>query len=176
MDVGAPAAIAAQWRQLIARHLLLYLRVRAAAFRWVLLTPDPSRCGLVFTGIDGPPEEMAQAGLEPRKSATDKAIADYALAFASTPPFSHAAYGLVGLILLFVLLRRRRPPDIAVAAMLASALAFTASFAVISIACDYRYLYDLDLSVIAAALYVAAGSGRRYRSEANASDYRPLDL
>ena len=41
--------------------------------------------------------------------------------------------------------------------MLASAFAFAASFAVISIACDYRYLYDLDLAVIAAALYLAAG-------------------
>ena len=43
--------------------------------------------------------------------------------------------------------------------MLASAFAFAASFAVISIACDYRYLYDLDLAVIAAALYATAGLG-----------------
>jgi hypothetical protein len=40
--------------------------------------------------------------------------------------------------------------------MLASALSFAASFAVISIACDYRYLYDLDLAVIAAALFAVA--------------------
>jgi len=160
MDASAAAPIAAQWRQLIARHPLLYLRIRAAAFRWVLLTPDPSACGLVFTGVEGPPEEMAQAGLEPRKSAMDNALDDYAQAFASTPAFSHAAYGLIGLILLLALLRRRRPADIAVAAMLGSAFAFTASFAVISIACDYRYLYDLDLSVIAAALYLAGGLHR----------------
>jgi hypothetical protein len=56
-----------------------------------------------------------------------------------------------------VLLRRRRSPDLAVAAMLGSAFAFAASFAVISIACDYRYLYDLDLAVIAASFYLAAG-------------------
>jgi len=160
MDATAPAPIAAQWRQLIARNPLLYLRVRAAAFRWVLLTPEPAACGLVFTGVDGPPEEMAAAGLRPRKSAMDHSVADYALAFASKPAFSHAAYGATGLVLLFVLLRRRRPPDIAVAAMLGSALAFAASFAVISIACDYRYLYDLDLSVIAAALYLAGGLHR----------------
>jgi hypothetical protein len=160
MGPGAPAPIAAQWRQLIARRPLLYLRVRAAAFRWVLLTPEPAACGLVFTGVDGPPEEMAAAGLRPRKSATDNALDGYATAFTSTPAFSHAAFGLTGLVLLFVLLRRRRPVDIAVAAMLGGALAFAASFAVISIACDYRYLYDLDLAVIAAALYLAGGLHR----------------
>ncbi|MEJ0064837.1 MAG: hypothetical protein WDM85_04900 [Caulobacteraceae bacterium] len=154
-DAVAPP-IAAQWRELIWRHPLLYLRVRAVAFRWVFLTPNPAACGLVFTGVDGPSEEMADAGLARRKSATDKALAGYALAFASTPAFSHAAYALVGVALLVVLLRRRRPPDLAVAAMLGAAFAFAASFAVISIACDYRYLYDLDLAVIAAALYLAA--------------------
>jgi hypothetical protein len=158
MDAGADAPIAAQWRELIARHPWLYLRIRATAFRWVFLTPDPSACGLVFTGVDGPPQEMAQAGLRTRKSAVDDALDDYAMAFAPTPAFSHATYAAVGLILLIVLLRRRQPPDIAVAAMLASAFAFAASFALISIACDYRYLYDLDVAVIAAALYLVAGS------------------
>jgi hypothetical protein len=158
MDPGADAPIAAQWRELIARHPWLYLRIRGTAFRWVFLTPDPSACGLVFTGVDGPPQEMAQAGLRTRKSAVDDALDDYAMAFAPTPAFSHATYAAVGLILLIVLLRRRQPPDIAVAAMLASAFAFAASFALISIACDYRYLYDLDVAVIAAALYLVAGS------------------
>jgi hypothetical protein len=157
MDDAAAPAIEAQWRALIWRHPLLYLRVRAGAFGWVFLTPDPAACGLVFTGVDGPPEEMADAGLQQRKNAKDKALAHYALGFARTPVFSHAVYGLIGLGSLLVLLRRRRPPDLAVAAMLASAFAFAASFAVISIACDYRYLYDLDLAAVAAALYLAAG-------------------
>jgi hypothetical protein len=169
MDAAAAAPpLAAQWRELIWRHPLLYLEVRSAALRWVFLTPDPAACGLVFTGVDGPPQEMADAGLRQRRNATDRALASYATAFAQTPVFSHAAYALVGLALLIVLLRRRRPPDLAVAAMLASAFAFAASFAVISIACDYRYLYDLDLAVIAAALYVTAGLGRRARPNAQA--------
>jgi hypothetical protein len=154
----AASVIAAQWRELILRHPLLYLRVRAAAFGWVLLTPRPAACVLIYTGVDGPAEEMADAGLSPRETERDDALADYAFAFASSPVYSHAAFGAVGLILLTALLRRRRPADIAVAAMLASAFAFAASFAVISIACDYRYLYDLDFSVIAAALYVAAST------------------
>ncbi|MEI9931228.1 MAG: hypothetical protein WDM89_11975 [Rhizomicrobium sp.] len=49
---------------------------------------------------------------------------------------------------LVVLLRRRAQGDLAMAAMLISALLFTASFFVISIACDYRYLYFLDMGVV----------------------------
>ncbi len=158
LDPAAAPTIAAQWRQLIWRHPLSYLRVRATAFRWVFMTPDPAACVLAFTGVDGPPDEMAASGLAPRKNAVDNALDAYAAAFAPTPAYSHAAYAAVGLILLVLLLRRREAPDLAVAAMLGSAYAFAASFAVISLACDYRYLYDLDLAVIAAALYLAAGS------------------
>ena len=87
-------------------------------------------------------------------------MGDYAEAFARTPVFSHSAYGLVAIGLAVLLVRRRQGADIAVAAMLGGALAFAASFAVISIACDYRYLYFLDLSAIAAALYLAASARR----------------
>jgi hypothetical protein len=159
-DASAAAPIAAQWRALILDHPWLYLRVRGTALRWVFLTPDPSQCVLYVTGVDGPAEEMATAGLTPRDTAMDRAMAGYAAAFAPTPAFSHAAYAVVGLGLLVILLRRRRAADIAVAAMLGAAFAFAASFAVISVACDYRYLYALDLTVIAAALYVAASAGR----------------
>jgi hypothetical protein len=155
---AAPGVIAAQWGDLILRHPLVYLRVRATAFKWVLLTPKPGSCVLVYTGVDGPAEEMAEAGLSPRETDRDEALADYAFAFASSPVYSHAAFGAVGAVLLIALLRRRRAADIAVAAMIGSAFAFAASFAIISIACDYRYLYDLDFSVIAAALYAAASA------------------
>jgi hypothetical protein len=172
---GADAGpVSAQWRDLIARDPLLYLRIRATALRWVLLTPDSDGCLLAYTGVDGPEEEMADAGLKRRDTAMDDAIADYALAFARTPAYSHAAYGAIGLASLVLLLRRRRPADLAVAAMLASAFAFTASFALISIACDYRYLYDLDLAAIAAALYLAADV-RRDAARSEAQPRPPAD-
>jgi hypothetical protein len=151
--------IADQWRSLILRRPLLYLRVRASAFRWVFLTPRPNDCVLIETGVDGPPEEMAASGLKERDTPRDDALDAYALGFSGTPVFSHATFGAAGLVLLALLLRRRRPADIAVAAMLVSAFAFVASFAVISVACDYRYLYFLDLSVIAAGLYAASAKG-----------------
>jgi hypothetical protein len=112
---------------------------------------------MVATGVDGDPAALAAAGLNERRTVRDTALANYAQAFVATPAYSHAAYGAAAIALLVVLLVRRRPADIAVAAMLGAALAFAASFAVISIACDYRYLYFLDLSAIAAALYLAAG-------------------
>ena len=60
------------------------------------------------------------------------------------------ALGMIGL-----LLRRRDPADCAVIGLLVGALAFTASFAIISVACDYRYLYLMDLAGMAGLLYVA---------------------
>jgi hypothetical protein len=154
----AAGLIAAQWRELILRHPWLYLRVRASAFAWVFLTPAPDQCVMVETGVDGDPDALADAGLTERRTAMDDLMGDYALAFDITPVSSHAAYAGLGVLLMIGLVMRRRPADIAVTAMLASAMAFAASFALISIACDYRYLYDLDLTVIAAALYASASS------------------
>ena len=73
--------------------------------------------------------------------------------FFATPVFSHLAWGILALGLLILLLRRGAAADLAVAGLLAGALLFTLTFAIISIACDYRYLVFLDLSVLAAAVY-----------------------
>jgi hypothetical protein len=151
------AVVADQWRDLIVQHPWLYLRVRASAFRWVTMTPDPSQCLPVWTGVDGENDAaLAAAGLKGRETGRDDAIRTYAEGLAATPFLAHASYVVLALGLLALFLRRRQPPDIAAAAMLAGALAFAASFALISIACDYRYLYDLDVAALAAALYAAA--------------------
>jgi hypothetical protein len=151
------AEVAADWRALMLHHPWLYLRVRASAFGWVLLTPKPDECVLEAVGVDGEDEDLAAAGLTERQTPQDDRMSDYAEALGGTPVFWHAAYGALALGLMAWFLWRRAPADIPAAAMLASALAFSASFALVSVACDYRYLYDLDLSVIAAGLYVAAG-------------------
>ena len=155
-DANAPGLIKSQWRDLVAHHPLLYLAARSRSFAWVLLTPDHDKCVLIYTGIDGAPEDMAAAGLKYRRTDKDEAIADYAFLFAPTPVYWHAAYAALALVLIAWLIDRRRVADIAVAAMLASALSFALSFMVISIACDYRYLFALDLATIAGLLYAAA--------------------
>lgn len=150
-----PETIAVQWNELVTRHTWLYLKVRARVFGWVLLTPDIAACRPVFTGIEGPAGEMEDLGIAPRRDARDLALAAYAGSFEGTPVFSHAFYGIVALAAMIVLLRRRTGADLAIASMLAAALAFTASFFAISIACDYRYLIFLDLAALTAVFYLA---------------------
>jgi hypothetical protein len=150
-----PEAIAAEWHDLVLRHSWLYIGVRARVFIQVLLTPDIVGCRPVFTGVEGPAGEMEDLGLAPRRNARDLALADYAKAFVGSPIFSHATYGVIALAALVLLLRRRSPGDIAMAFLIASALVFTASFFAISIACDYRYLYFLDMAALAALFYLA---------------------
>lgn len=150
-----PELMAAQWRDLIIRHPGLYLETRTELFRWLFLTPDIAACHPVFVGVEGPPGEMGDLGLAPRQRPRDLALAAYAKAFMGTPVFSHAAFGALAFGVLLLLLRRRAPGDIAMAFLLIAAFAFAASFFVISIACDYRYLYFLDLASLAALFYLA---------------------
>jgi hypothetical protein len=156
---AAPAgAISGQWQALILGHPLLYLHARMAVFGATLLTPDPVRCHFAPVGVDGPPEEMRALGLVPRIRPQDRALADYARHFFHTPVFSHLAWAMLAALLLTFLIRRGETADIAIAGLLTGALLFSASFAVVSIACDYRYLVFLDFAVLAAALHA---TGRR---------------
>ncbi|MDE3114656.1 MAG: hypothetical protein KGL26_03550 [Pseudomonadota bacterium] len=163
LNNAEPADIGAAWWTLVLDHPGLYLKVRWAAFRWVFLTPKLEDCYPYYFGVSGAPEDMAALGYARRWDDRDQALADYAHHFVSTPVLSHGFYALLAIVALVLLLRRRRPADIAVAAMLASALAFTLSFFVISLACDYRYLYALDLSALTAALYLACDGAAIWR-------------
>jgi hypothetical protein len=149
------AEIRDQWVDLIFHYPWLYLTTRARAFEWVAFTPQIGRCVPFVVGVGGPAAEMRRLGLKLRTDARDKGLSNYANFFVGTPVFSHVTFGLIALFALFALLRRRQPADLAIAFMLIGAFGFTLSFFVISIACDYRYLYDLDLSALFAAFYVA---------------------
>jgi hypothetical protein len=155
LDDADPGTMGAQWRDLLLHHPLLYLRVRAQLFRWVFLTPDLKQCLPYEIGVDGPPPVMAELGLVERLDARDRALDRYGLLFVGTPVLSHLFYALLALVALFVLVRRRTPADVAVAGLLTAAFAATASFFVISIACDYRYLYFLDVATMQALFYLA---------------------
>jgi hypothetical protein len=151
-----PAAIAAQWDETLVDHPGTYIAVRARVFFWLFFTPDLVQCDAYYTGVDGPPQYLRELGLAKRFRAQDRALGQYASLFLRTPAFSHVAYAVLAVVLMLVLLRRGRTPDLAVAALLACALVFTLSFFVIAIACDYRYLLLLDLAAMAGALYCAA--------------------
>ncbi|HSC61221.1 MAG TPA: hypothetical protein VLC29_08305, partial [Rhizomicrobium sp.] len=85
----------------------------------------------------------------------DDFLQSYGNRFEGTPVFQHGLFALLSAIAAFILLRRRRTADIAIAAMQVSALVYTASFFAISIACDYRYLYALDLAAVTGWFYLA---------------------
>jgi hypothetical protein len=123
-------------------------------------------CLLVYDGVFGPAKEMAEVGVDRRFDARDAALADYARRFIGTPVLSHATFAVLAIVELILLIRRRRDADVAIGAMLAGALLFTASFFVVSLACDYRYLYFLDLSALTALFYVALEPNSfRHRSD-----------
>jgi hypothetical protein len=146
-------AIAQAWQGLVLGQPLLYARTRLAAFGAVVTTPDSVACHFVFVGISGPPTSLRVLGLTAGVRPQDLALDRYARLFFSTPVYSHLAWGALALIFMILLARRGAAPDLAVAGLLAGALLFTVTFAIISIACDYRYLIFLDLSAMAAALY-----------------------
>lgn len=155
---NAPAALmATQWRDLILRHPLTYLKVRAAIFRWTLLTPDLDRCVPFVVGLQGPERILRSLGVEPRSDARDEALETYAQRFVGTPVFSHGFFAILGIAMAAVLFRRRAPGDLAVAWLLAGAGAFALTFFAISLACDYRYLYLLDLAAMMGAIQAVLG-------------------
>ncbi len=148
--------IFAQWRQTILHHPALYLATRWQAFAWVTATPDLDACHALYTGVDGPPALLAQLGLGRTWRSQDRLHDAYGRALKDTPLFSHLTFGVLALALLLFFLWRRRAGDLAAAGLLAAALAFAGSFFIVSLACDYRYLYFLDLAAMAGALSAMA--------------------
>jgi hypothetical protein len=156
-----PDAVAAeQWRRAIQYDPTAYLYHRGSVYRWLMAPPDPARCLPVHVGVMAPAPLLADLKMAEEVEARDLVLNAYVERLQKTPIFVHANYAALAALLLVGLLLRRDATDWALAAMLASALAFTASFFVISIACDYRYLYFLDLTVMAALLYLAADPPR----------------
>ena len=157
IETVPPPVYTRQWRALIAARPGLYLAVRAELFRWVFQAPEVKLCHPIHVGDQPGEEKLEELVIVPRMDAHDIALKHYGEFFLyHTPVFSHALYALLGVAVLVLLLRRRTPADLVLAALVGSSLAFAATFAVISIACDYRYLYLVDLSALAGALYVAA--------------------
>jgi hypothetical protein len=165
------SVMAAQWRSAILEEPVVYLRHRADVMRWLLAPPALGRCLPVFTGVEGPPAMLADLGLQPRLSPGDRALSAYAGRFFATPVYSHVAYGLLAVVVAGLALRRGETTDVVMVCLMGAALAFAATFLVISIACDYRYLYALDLAALVGALYLAIDPpfGRRAQRESSTS-------
>lgn len=147
--------IQAEWLDLVTGNPGLYLQGRLLAFQQVFATPAIDRCLPVHVGIMGPAKALSELGIARRADAHDGRIYNYATWFFETPAMSHLAYAVVALAVFIALMFRRDPADLVIAGLMAGALGFAASFFAISIACDYRYLYILDLAALTGALYLA---------------------
>ncbi|MFL6688826.1 MAG: hypothetical protein ACJ8IR_01360 [Alphaproteobacteria bacterium] len=142
------------WLGFVLQNPVLYLRERSEVFSWVFLTPDISLCVPYVVGLRGPPQAMSELGFQTRVSTRDKLMDNYGEAVMGTPLFSHLTFLLLALWEIAFLLLRRRGPDMAFTSMLLGAVAFCASFFFISIACDYRYFYVLDLAALSTLFYL----------------------
>ena len=157
--------VQAEWLDLITSDTGVYLQGRLLAFQQVVTTPAIMRCLPVHVGITGPARALGELGIAGRADAHDGRIYNYATWYFDTPAMSHLVYAGIAFIVFVWLMVRRDPADLVIAAMMAGALGFAASFFAISIACDYRYLYVLDLAAITGALYLALDPAlRRQRS------------
>ena len=160
LDHTPASVLGKQWRSLILHRPGAYLALRAKLFRWVFSPPDVALCHPYHVGNEGDAEDLKDLGMSTRMDRRDVALREYGKTFIGTPVFAHPTYALIAIAALVFLLRRRRPEDWAIAGLLAAALLFSLSFFVISIACDYRYLFLLDLSALAASIYVLADPAR----------------
>jgi len=157
------AAMNAQWRDVVTRHPGPYLAHRLAVFEQLFLTPDLQACLPVQVGVSGPVDMMDDLDLDGRLRPQDKAARAYAQRFFATPVYSHLTWAVVALLCAGAVLWRRERQDIVIAGLLLGALAFAASFLVISVACDYRYLYLLDLAALTGLAYLALDPPLRRR-------------
>ncbi len=159
--------IEAQWYDVILHHPWPWLRHRLAVFGWIVGS-TPSVCYAETTGVDGPRPQLKALGIAPGQSRRDRAMEAYAGVFHRTPVYSHLFYGALAVVLMAAMFRSRERRDTVFGFMLAGALLFVLSFLAIGVACDYRYLYALDLTTLAAGFYWAlglgAGDGRWTRS------------
>jgi hypothetical protein len=158
------AAMHAQWRRIIVHYPAAYLLQRADVFRWTLMTPKLELCLPVQVGVTGPADMLKELDTPSGLDVRARGLAAYAQRFYGTPVFSHVFWALAAVLVIVLLLRRRDPTDWVIVALLGGMLAFTASFFFISVACDYRYLYGLDLAAMAGILYAALDPPRWRRA------------
>lgn len=155
MNTVTNDAIMAQWIDLVSKRPDLYLRTRVGIFRWLIAPPIIDACLPITVGVSASPEVLQKAGLAARRTQQDGRLYNYTTWFLDTPVYSHGFYAVLSAAMSVVFLWRRRSGDLAMASLQFSSLAVAASFFVINIACDWRYLYFTDLAAMVGVIYFA---------------------
>jgi len=159
-----PEAITADWHALVKARPDLYVHDRLGMFHWLVAPPILELCLPVFIGVDGPADKLKQLGIPKRLDAKDQALHDYAKLYYKTPFYWHVTYGALAALTALILLFRRDPADPPMAALMLGALGFAATFLIISLACDFRYLYLLDVAGMVGVFYLTLDFRVRRRS------------
>lgn len=143
------------WAHVATAEFPDYAAHRLAVFRQVFLTPEIRVCLPLSTGVQGPDAVLRELDMPPRQDLRDNELYNYATRFFDTPIMSHLSFALLSLGVMMALILRGRPSDWVLAGLQAGALAFAGSFLAIALACDYRYLYFLDLAALYGLVHLA---------------------
>ena len=151
------------WRATIRDNPGAYWRHRTAYFATVLGLADMHQCLPLYAGIASPVlhpsvdgDVTALLGISVRETASMDWAQRFGMENANTPLFMHLAYGLV-LVTIGLWLCRRR--DYVLATLAAATLIFLMSYAVVGIACDFRYVYLLTVATTLLAAYFCLNAG-----------------
>lgn len=144
-----------QWAQAVLSHPWLYMTVRSADFSWLIFSDHPDKCLVYTLGVLGPEKQMKSLHLVRRYDNRDEWLEDnYAEPLVKTAAFSHASFGILGFSCVIFFAIRRRPADLVLGAMLVSTALYSGTYYFIGVACQYRYLFALDVSVLASLFYL----------------------
>ena len=151
------------WRTTVRDNLRAYGQHRIAHFATVLGLADMQQCLPLHAGIASPVlhprvdgNVTALLGLSAHESDATKWVGQFGADNAHTPLFMHLVYGLV-LAPIALWLRRRR--DDVLATLAAGTLLLLMSYAVVGIACDFRYVYLLPVTTTLLAAYFCLNAG-----------------
>lgn len=148
-----------QLLDLVWEHPTAYLGHRLEVYGWLLGLRQVDRCAPVYLGFEVGPLAQA-AGIRQAPTTHAAGLYSYARRFFDSPLFMPAAWAVVSIAVLAIMLRRgwiMHP----VAVMQAAGLAYLLSYAPVAIACDFRYTYFSTLSAHIGLIFVVA----RWNSE-----------
>jgi hypothetical protein len=163
MDLAADKR--AWWAQVRADPLV-FARVKAEQFAWLVGLRRLDRCLPVHVGVEGNPEYLRAAGVAEGVEPEDLRLYRFAMWARHLVLYRHWFYlallvGVAGYLLAGWRRRAFAPaPTVALGGMVLGLCAFYGAYLLTTIACDFRYLYPGLVGTSCLVLYLLA-AGRR---------------
>jgi hypothetical protein len=132
------------WLSMVARHPLAYIEHRFTGFAHAAGAARQTECSQFFWGVAQPPESISKRITLQRQTGLAEKTEFYQFyhqQWQESAAHNHVNYMLVLAAALALAVFRGVSRHAVVVAAAAGALAFCLSFALIGVACDFRYLY-----------------------------------